>query len=62
MGDLEGRGSREGGFLTMLNVLHVDQPCILRVTYGSTDGLSPIVLRSQHRLSVEEEYRRKVVT
>ena len=54
MGDLEGRGDREGGVLTMLSVLHVDQPCIREVTYGSTDGISPIVLRSQHLLLAEE--------
>ena len=62
MGDLEGRGGREGGLLTVLNILLVYQPCIQRVTYGSTDGLSPIVLRAQHLLSIEEEYRCKVVT
>ena len=62
MGDLEGRGGREGGLLTTLNVLPVDKPCIQRVTCGSMDGLSPIVLRAQHLLSVEEEYRCKVVT
>ena len=62
MGDLEGRGGREGGILTALSVLPVDQPCIRVVTCGSTDGLSPIVLRAQHLLLVEEEYRCKVVT
>ena len=62
MGDLEGRGGREGGLLTALSVLPVDQPCIQEVTYGSTNGLSPIVLRSRHLLLVEEEYRCKVVT
>ena len=50
------------GGLTALSVLPVDQPCIRRVTCGSTDGISPIVLRSHHLLSVEEEYRCKVVT
>ena len=62
MGDLEGRGGREGGLLTALSILPVDQPCIWRVTYGSTDGLSPIVLRSQHPFLVEDKYRCKVVT
>ena len=62
MGDLEGRRGREGGLLTVLSVLPVDQPCIWRVTHGSTDGLSPIVLRAQHPLLVEEKYRCKVVT
>ena len=62
MGDLEGRGGKKGGILMALNVLPVDQPCIWKVTYGSTDGLSPIVLRAQHLLLVEEEYRCKVVT
>ena len=62
MGDLEGIGGREGGLLTTLRVLLVDQPCIQEVTYGSRDGLSPIVLRSQHLVLVEEEYRCKVVT
>ena len=46
----------------VLSVLLVDQPCILKVTCGSTDGLSPIVLIAQHLLLVEEEYRCKVVT
>ena len=50
------------GDLTTLNVLPVDRPCIQRVTCESTDGLSPIVLRAQHLLLVEEEYRCKVVT
>ena len=62
MGDLEGRGGREGGLLMALGVLPVDQTCIQNVTYGSMDGLSPIVLRAQHLLLVEEEYRCKVVT
>ena len=62
MGDLEGRGGREGWFLTVLSVLPIDQPCIQRVTYGSIDGLSPIVLRAQHPFLVEEKYRCKVVT
>ena len=62
MGDLEGRGGREGELLTVLNVLPVDQPYIWRVTYGSIDGLRPIVLRAQHPLLVEEKYRCKVVT
>ena len=39
----------------------VDQPCIQEVTYGATDGLSPIVLRVQHLLLVKEEYQCKVV-
>ena len=56
MGDLEGIGGREGGLLTVLSILPVDQPCIWGVTHGSTDGLSPIVLRAQHLLLVEEEY------
>ena len=59
--DLEGRAGREGGLLTTLSVLLVDQPCIREVTYGSTDGISPILLRSQHLLLVEEEYQCKVV-
>ena len=59
---MEGRWGREGGLLTTLSVLLVDQPCIQEVTYGYTDGISPIVLRSQHLLLVEEEYRCKVVT
>ena len=62
MGDLEGRGGREGGLLTMLNVLPVEQPFIWRVTYGSMDGLSPIVLISQDPFLAEEKYRCKVVT
>ena len=62
MGDLEGRGGIEGGLLTALSVLPVDQPCIWRVTYGSIDGLSPIVLRAHHLFLVEEKYRSKVVT
>ena len=44
------------------SVLPIDQPCIWEVTCGYTDGLSPIVLRAQHLLLVEEEYRCKVVT
>ena len=52
----------EGGLLTVLSVLPVDQPCIQKVTCGSMDGISPIVLRAQHLLLVEEEYRCKVVT
>ena len=44
----------------VLNILPVDQPCIREVTYGSTDGLSPIVLRAQHLLLVEEEYQCEV--
>ena len=62
MGDLEGRGGREGGLLMALSVLPIDQPCIQRATYGSTDGLSPIVLKAQHPFLVEEKYRCKVVT
>ena len=62
MGDLEGRGGREGGLLTALSILPVDQPCIREVTCGSPDRLSPIVLRVPHLLLVEEEYRCKVVT
>ena len=62
MGDLEGRGGREGGVLMALSALPVDQPYIWRVTCGSTDGISPIVLRAQHPLLVEEKYRCKVVT
>ena len=62
MGDLEGRGGGEGGILMVLNILHVDQPFIWEVTCGSTDGLSPFVLRAQYPLLVEEEYRCKVVT
>ena len=61
MDDLEGRGGREGGTLTVLSVLPVDQPCIQEVTCGSTDGISPIVLRAQHLLLVKEEYQCKVV-
>ena len=45
----------------VLTVLPVDQPCIREVTYGSMDGLSPIVLRTQHLLLVEEEYQCEVV-
>ena len=44
---------REGGLLTTLRILPVDQPCIWEVTCGSTDGIIPIVLRAQHLLSVE---------
>ena len=62
MDDLEGRGGREGGLLTALSVLPIDQPCIWEVTCGSTDGISPILLRAQHLLLVKEEYRCKVVT
>ena len=62
MGDLEGKGGREGGILTTLNVLPVDRTCTWRVTYGYMDGLSPIVLRSHHPLLVEDKYRCKVVT
>ena len=62
MGDLEARGGREGGLLTALRILSIDQYCIWRVTYGSTDGLSPILLRAQHSLLVEDKYRCKVVT
>ena len=61
MDDLEGRGGR-GGLLTVLSILLVDQPCIREVTYGSTDGISTILLRAQHFLLVKEEYRCKVVT
>ena len=57
---MEGRGGREGGLLTVLSVLPVDQPCIREVTYGSTDGLSPIVLKSHPLLLVEEEYQCEV--
>ena len=42
MDDLEGRGGREGGLLTVLSVLPIDQPYIWEVNCGSTDGLSPI--------------------
>ena len=59
---MEGRGGREGGLIMVLRILLVDQPCIQKVTYGSMDRLSPIVLRAQHLLLVEEEYRCKVVT
>ena len=45
----------------VLSILPVDQPCIQEVTCGSTDGLSPIVLRAQHLLLVEEEYQCEVV-
>ena len=62
MDDLEGRGGREGGILTVLSVLPVDQTYIQEVTYGSTDGISPILLRAQHLVLVEEEYSCKVVT
>ena len=62
MGDLEGRGGREGGILTPLRIIPVDQSWIQEVTYGSMDGISPIVLRAHHLLLVEEEYRCKVVT
>ena len=55
-------GGGEGGLLTMLNILLVDRPCIQRVTCGSKDWISPIVLRSQHPFLVEENYRRKVGT
>ena len=61
-GDLEGRGGREEGLLTALSILPIDQLCIQRVTCGSMDGLSPIVLRAHHLLLVEEIYRCKVVT
>ena len=46
----------------MLSVLPIDQPCIQEVTYGSTDGLSPIMLRAQLSFLVEEKYKCKVVT
>ena len=59
--DLEGRGGREGGLLTMLSILPVEKPCIREVTCGYMDGISSIMLRSQHLLLVEEEYRCKVV-
>ena len=59
--DLEGRGDREGGLLMVLSVLPVDQTYIQEVTYGSTDGISPIVFRAQHLLLVKEEYQCKVV-
>ena len=62
MGNLEGRGGREGGILIVLSVLLVEKPCIWEVTYGSTDDLSPIMLRAEHLLLVEDEYRCKVVT
>ena len=62
MGDLEGRGGREGGLLMALSVLPIDQPCIRRVTCGYTDGLSPIFLSALHPFLVEEKYRCKVVT
>ena len=60
MSDLEGRGGRERGILTPLSILLVDQPCIWEVTRGSMNGLSPIVLRTQHLLLVEEEYHCEV--
>ena len=44
-----------------LSVLPIDQPSTWEVTYGSTDGISPIVLRAQHLLLVEEEYQCEVV-
>ena len=44
----------------VLSVLPIDQPSIREVTQGSTDGLSPIVLRAQHLLLVEEEYHYEV--
>ena len=59
--DLEGRGGREGGIIMALIILPIGQPCIWEVTCGSTDGLSPIVLRAQHLLLVEEEYQCEVV-
>ena len=62
MGDLEGRGGREGGILSALSILPIDRPCIWEVTYGSMDGLSPIVLRAQHPFLVEEKYMCKAVT
>ena len=61
MGYLEGIGGKEGELLTALRILPVDQPCIRQVTYGSMDGLSPILLRAQHLLFVEEEYQCEVV-
>ena len=62
MGDLEGRGGGDRWGFHGIRVLPVDQPCTWRVTQGSTDGISPIVLRAQHSFLVEEEYRCKVVT
>ena len=44
-----------------LSVPLVDQPCIRKVTYGSTDGIILTVLRDQHLLLVEEEYQCEVV-
>ena len=40
--DLEGRGGREGGLLTALSILPVDQPCIWEVTCGLRMGLVPL--------------------
>ena len=40
----------------VLSILPVDQPYIREVTCGYTNGISPIVLRAQHLLLVEEEY------
>ena len=57
MDDLELRGGREGGLLMVLSVLPIDQPYIWEVTCGYTGGLSPIVLRAQNLLLVEEEYQ-----
>ena len=45
----------------VLDVLHVDQIWIREVTCGYTDGISPIVLRAQHLLLVQEEYQSEVV-
>ena len=43
-----------------LSILPVDQPCIWEVTYGYMDGISPIMLRAQHLLLVEEKYQCEV--
>ena len=56
MDDLEGRGGGDRWGFHGIRVLPVDRPCIRRVTRGSMNGLSPIVLRAQHLLLVEEKY------
>ena len=62
MSDLEGRGGGDHWGFHGIRVLPVDRPCTRRVTWGSTDGLSPIVLRAQHSFSFEEEYMCKQFT
>ena len=62
MGDLEGRGGGSPRGPHGVSVLPIDWPCTQRVTWGSMDEISPIVLRTQHSFLVEKEYMCKVVT